>query len=51
MTSKAQKTFDEYLNPKGDFSKPSLERLREGVILHRKIKAKSPNSGKGPAPA
>ena len=40
MASKSQKAFDSHLNPKGDFSRPSLQRLKEGVDLHRKIKAK-----------
>ena len=31
------KEFDKTLNPKGDFSKPSLEQLREGVKKYPKI--------------
>ena len=31
--------FDRVLNPKGDFSRPSLDQLREGVKIKKKTKA------------
>ena len=43
MTSKYKK-FDKTLNPKGDFKKPTLQQLKEGVKVYPKHAFKKTNS-------
>jgi hypothetical protein len=42
--------LDKILNPKGDFSKPTLEQIRLHNAAYRKAKKVSPRDKKAPGP-